>query len=93
MASQSIPGGAAKRQSVGPRGAVSRMVARLDGNLHAACPLPDTAPARMPTQAERRRSMPKSLLARCRFCPPRRSASEACPYHDEPVDSLRLAGN
>jgi hypothetical protein len=49
---------AAKRQSVGPRGVVSALVACLDINGHAACSVPAAAPARMPTQTDRRRSMP-----------------------------------
>jgi hypothetical protein len=58
-----------KRQSVGPRGVVFSLAACLGGNKHAACPFPKAAPARMPTQADRRRIMPESPSGSYWFLP------------------------
>jgi hypothetical protein len=83
--------GAAEAQLVGPRGVVSSLIACLGGNVHAACSVSAAAPARMPTQAHRRRSMPPSLATRSRSCPSQRSASTACPYRSFRVNSLPLS--
>ena len=81
-------GGAADGQLVGPRGALSPLVACLGAKQHAACSISAAAPARMPTLARRRRILPVSLAARICFCPSRRCASAACPYRSFHASSL-----